>query len=190
MIPQERIDFVKNYSKFISDTVKGTGIFSGTLIAQAILESSGKYNTNNKWLVGGSKLSQKANNLFGIKADKSWKGEVYNISTGEYTPQGQYYSIKDNFRKYNNVEDSIKDYVRFLQNNPRYKNAGVFDAKSVKEQAEKLQKSGYATAPNYADIVNEVYNSVSKYISENKAIIGGSTILTILSIFFIYRYFK
>jgi len=190
MKPQERIDFVKNYSKFINDVVKGSGIFAGTLIAQAILESSGKYKTNNKWLVGGSKLSQDANNFFGIKASPSWKGDVYNIQTGEYTPSGQYYQIKDNFRKYNSVEDSIKDYVNFLQSNPRYKKAGVFDAKSVKEQAQKLQQAGYATAPNYADIVEEVYNNVSKYITENKAIIGGSTILTILSIFFIFKYFK
>ena len=47
---------------------------------------------NGKYMVGGGTLSQKANNFFGIKADKSWKGKVFNISTGEYTPSGQYYT--------------------------------------------------------------------------------------------------
>jgi len=189
MKPTDRKTFVINYNDFVNQITKGTGIFPGILFAQAILESSGKYNLDT-WSVGGSKLSQKANNFFGIKADKNWKGEVYNISTGEYTPAGQYYTIKDNFRKYNTVEDSIKDYVNFLLTNPRYKKAGVFDAKTVKEQAEKLKAAGYATAPDYADVVNSVYNSISSFIKENKTKIAGGTILLIVGLFFAYKYFK
>lgn len=190
MIPTTREKFVKDYSKFVADAVKGTGIFAGTLFAQAILESSGKYNLPG-WLVGGSKLSQKANNFFGIKASPAWKGEVYNIATGEYTPAGQYYTIADNFRKYATVEDSIKDYVKFLKSNPRYTTAGVFSAKDVKEQAERLKAAGYATAPDYATVVNSVYNSIKSFISENTgSIIKGSSLLLIVGLFFAYRYYK
>ena len=82
MNPTTRENFVKQYSPYINLVTKGTGILAGTLIAQAIIESSGKY--NGEWLVGGSKLSREANNFFGIKASKGWKGEVYNIKTGEY----------------------------------------------------------------------------------------------------------
>jgi len=190
MIPTTREKFVKDYSKFVADTVKGTGIFAGTLFAQAILESSGKWNIPT-WSVGGSKLSQKANNFFGIKASPKWKGAVYNISTGEYTPAGAYYTVADNFRKYNSVEESIKDYVKFLKENPRYKAAGVFNAKDVKEQAERLKAAGYATAPDYAEIVNSVYNSISNWVTENtRSIIKGSTILLIIGLFAAYRYYK
>ena len=189
MIPTDRKTFVTTYNDFVNKAVKDTGIFAGTLFAQAILESSGKYNIST-WSVGGSKLSQKANNFFGIKSSPKWKGEVYNISTGEYTPAGQFYTEKDNFRKYNSVEDSIKDYVKFLTENPRYKAAGVFTAKDVKEQAERLKAAGYATAPNYADLVNSVYNSVSSFISENKGKIAGGTIVLFIGLFLAYKYFK
>ena len=37
-----RDEFVKKYGSFIHKSFKGTGILAGTLIAQAILESSGK----------------------------------------------------------------------------------------------------------------------------------------------------
>jgi flagellum-specific peptidoglycan hydrolase FlgJ len=162
-----RTEFVKEFGSFILNATKGTGILAGTLIAQAILESSGK--EGSLWLVGGSKLSRKANNFFGIKCGSSWKGEKYEIETTEWNEKEQYYySTKACFRKYRTVEDSIKDYINFLKTNQRYKNAGVFEAKTVKTQAQALQKAGYATSPNYADLVNKVYLSVSKQISSIK----------------------
>jgi len=164
MKPTSRENFVKKYADFVNEITQNTGIFAGTLFAQAILESSGKYKTGGQWLVGGSKLSQEANNFFGIKAEKNYKGKRYNIATGENKPSGEYYIIKDDFRKYDSVEDSLKDYINFLQTNPRYTKGGVFKAKNVKEQAEALKKSGYATAPDYANVVNSVYNSVKKFI--------------------------
>lgn len=191
MKPTTREIFVKTYSPFINEVVKGTGILPGTLIAQALIESSGKYKTNGQWLVGGSKLSQVANNFFGIKASKGWKGDVYNITTGEYTPSGSYYEIADNFRKYPSVEASIKDYVNFLISNPRYHKAGVFEAKTVKDQAEALKRAGYATAPNYADMISKVYESAKGWISSNpikSASIGG--IGLILAFFLAYKLIK
>jgi flagellum-specific peptidoglycan hydrolase FlgJ len=187
MKPTDRKTFVTAYNNFVQEAVKGTGIFAGTLFAQAILESSGKYNLSN-WLVGGSKLSQKANNFFGIKSSSKWKGEVYNIATGEYTPAGSYYVISDNFRKYPSVEASILDYIKFLQENPRYEKAGVFKAKDVKEQAERLKAAGYATAPDYAEVVNSVYKSISSLITEHKGkVLGIGTILLFAAGFFLFK---
>jgi mannosyl-glycoprotein endo-beta-N-acetylglucosaminidase/stage II sporulation protein P len=187
-----RTEFVKEFGSFILNATKGTGILVGTLIAQAILESSGK--EGSLWLVGGSKLSRKANNFFGIKCSSSWKGEKYEIETTEWNEKEQYYyTTKACFRKYRTVEDSIKDYIQFLQNNQRYKNAGVFQAKTVKTQAQALQKAGYATSPNYADLVNKVYLTVSKQISsikqQNKTF-GNFTYLipfAILAVFLIFE---
>lgn len=164
-----REEFTIKYSPFISKVVKGTGILVGTVLAQAIVESQGKTD-DGSYKVGASKLAKEANNYFGIKCG-GWKGKTYNIDTGEYTSSGQYYTAKDScFRAYPSVEDSIVDYVRFLKNNPRYEQAGVFKAKSVKEQAEALKKAGYATAPNYATTIESVYNGIKNNIKEATAL--------------------
>lgn len=163
-----RPEFVKTFGSFIVNATKGTGILPETLISQAILESSGKYNGSN-WLVGGSKLSVKANNFFGIKCGSKWKGDKYDISTTEWNEKGGYYYSTDAcFRKYRTVEDSIKDYVSFLSNNPRYSNA--LKQKTIKTQARELQKAGYATSPDYADLVYKVYLSVKDEVAQIKTI--------------------
>ena len=57
----------------------------------------------------------------------------------------------DSFRSYNSLEESVKDYGKFLQTNPRYKH--FLKAKTLDEQIKALGKSGYATDPNYAKMV-------------------------------------
>lgn len=158
-----RDEFVKKYGSFIHKTVKGTGILAGTLVAQAILESSGK-DLNGDWKVGGSKLSREANNFFGIKSSKAWKGKTYNIDTGEVI-KGKKVIVNADFRAYDNVKDSIEDYVKLLKENPRFSN--VLKAKTVSEQAKELKKAGYATSLTYADTVTQVYNSVKDSIDES-----------------------
>jgi len=158
-----REEFIKKYGGFIAYAVKGTGILKGTLISQAIIESQGKA-SDGRWYVGGSKLARESNNYFGIKCSSSWKGKRYNIDTGEETKDGRKYIEKDAcFRAYPTVEDSIKDYIKFLQENPRYTKYGVFNAKTVREQAQALQRSGYATASNYAETIERVYLGVKDY---------------------------
>jgi flagellum-specific peptidoglycan hydrolase FlgJ len=180
-------EFVEKYGGFIKQVTAGTGILPGTLTAQAIIESSGKY--NNRWLVGGSKLSRKANNFFGIKCAGGWTGDTYNINTGEYSSSGSKYTVNACFRKYNSVEDSIKDYINFLQKNTRYKNAGVFEAKTVYDQARALKKAGYATAPNYANVISSVYKSISGYLGVAKKKFGIiKPVLIIGSALLIYNY--
>jgi len=154
-----RTEFIDKYGAFIHKTVKGSGILAGTLISQAILESSGK-DENGEWKVGGSKLSREANNFFGIKA-KNWSGKTYNIDTGEVI-KGKKVIVNADFRAYNSVKDSIEDYVKFLKENSRYSN--VLKAKTVSEQAKELKKAGYATSLTYADTVTQIYNSVKSSV--------------------------
>jgi flagellar protein FlgJ len=158
-----RDEFVKKYGSFIHKAVKGTGILAGTLIAQAILESSGK-DLNGDWKVGGSKLSREALNFFGIKSSKKWGGKTYNIDTGEVI-KGKKVIVNADFRAYNSVKDSIEDYVKLIKENPRFSN--VLKAKTVKDQAIELKKAGYATATGYADTVTQVYNSVKDLVDES-----------------------
>ena len=157
-----RENFVTRFTPFVNKTVRGTGLFPGTVFAQAIIESQGK--VGGTYYVGASTLSQKANNYFGIKCH-GWSGKTFNIDTGEQHPDGTtYIDKKACFRAYDRVEDSIKDYVNFLLSNPRYRDAGVFDAKSVEEQADALKRAGYATGTHYAQLVKDVYANIKGYI--------------------------
>jgi flagellar protein FlgJ len=187
MKPSTREEFIKAMLPFAQQATKNTGIFNGTLLVQAILESSGNYNTGGQWLAGGSKLAQEANNFFGIKATPNWKGDIYKISTKEYNEAGEPYYIDANFRKYATPLDSLKDYVKFLKENPRYEKAGVFKAKDVKEQAQALQRAGYSTSPTYADTIASIYEKAKDIIKENPTATAGIGLLTLLGLFFLIR---
>jgi flagellum-specific peptidoglycan hydrolase FlgJ len=127
-----QMQFIESIKSAAINNYKETGILTSITIAQAILESN--------W--GESSLTQASNNLFGIKADSSWKGEYVIFETKEFNDK----YIKDKFRKYENIGDSIADHSEFLVKNKRYKEGGVFEAKTYKEQALALQESGYSTA--------------------------------------------
>jgi len=158
-----RTEFIDKYGAFIHKTVKGSGILAGTLISQAILESSGKDESGN-WKVGGSKLSREANNFFGIKSSTKWGGKTYNIDTGEVI-KGKKVIVNADFRAYDSVKDSIEDYVKFLKENSRYSN--VLKVKTVSEQAKELKKAGYATSNEYANTVTNIYLSLKNEIDKS-----------------------
>jgi len=145
----ERQEYIKTFSDVAIKAAKGTGLFPSLFLAQAILESAN----------GKSLLASKYNNHFGIKASKGWTGKVIGINTREVI-NGQDVYVKANFRWYDNPLDSFSDRAKFLLQNPRYKNAGVFTAKTPEQQAEALQKAGYATDPNYAKLLSVI---IGKY---------------------------
>lgn len=185
----ERNQFVEKYAETVKRITAGTGISPQVLFAQAILESSGT-GIDGKWGVGKSLLARKYNNFFGIKASSKWKGPSVNLKTQEYytsTPV----TITDSFRVYGSFEESAKDYIKFLQENPRYTNAGVFKATTPKEQITAIKKAGYATAPNYVDLVMGIINKnvkqfVPEFTTAQKTAIGGTGLLLLLVGYFFF----
>jgi len=173
-----RKEFINEFGAYVHKVTQGTGILPGTLIAQLFLESS------SKGIVGASKLSQQANNYFGIKCGPNWDGPRYNIETREVI-NGQSKYIVACFRKYGSIKDSILDYIDFLQTNPRYKSAGVFEAKTVKAQAEALKRAGYATAPKYAQLVNDVYQPYALLIDQQKTLTAKIDIKKLFGVLFL-----
>ena len=157
-----RKELIEKYGPFIVEQTKGTGILPGTLITQLIVESSAKY--KGSYPVGGSSLSRNAQNYFGIKCGPSWKGPKYNISTREEDKNGNSYYEVACFRQYDSIESSIKDYIKFLQSNQRYKNAGVFNQKTVEGQFAALKKAGYATGSGYVQLLTNVYRPLKTQI--------------------------
>ncbi len=172
-----RLEYIQHFKKSVISVTKGTGLFPSVMMAQAILESSD----------GNSELAKKYNNHFGIKADSSWRGDVINMNTGEYL-QGQYVTIKDGFRVYENPKDSFDDRVTFLQENPRYEKAGVFSASTPKEQIQALQNAGYSTSPNYASTLLSImtkYNLFSLDELQEKMIRNRRYLILAVFIFFL-----
>jgi flagellum-specific peptidoglycan hydrolase FlgJ len=181
----ERNEFVKKYAATVERITSNTGISPQVLFAQAILESSGKDSKGN-WGVGNSQLAAKYNNYFGIKASRQWKGPVVNMKTQEFygnatTPT----TINDFFRVYKNFEESAEDYIRFLKTNPRYTNAGVFTAKTPQEQIKAIKAAGYATAPNYVELVMGIINkNVKNFVPEFSTgyyVAGGAMALLLIA---------
>eukprot|EP00828_Plagiopyla_frontata_P041563 TRINITY_DN5967_c0_g1_i1.p2 TRINITY_DN5967_c0_g1~~TRINITY_DN5967_c0_g1_i1.p2 ORF type:complete len:226 (+),score=22.36 TRINITY_DN5967_c0_g1_i1:250-927(+) len=135
-------------------------IFASITMAQAILESN--------W--GKSGLTQKANNLFGIKA-YNWTGASIVMSTGE-NYGGINVTIDASFRAYSTPQESIEDHAKFLLENSTYKKHGVFDADTYEEQAEALKSAGYATDPKYPELLVSLIRqySLDKYDEQQRSI--------------------
>lgn len=139
-----RAQYIKLFTDAVVDSTKGNGLFPSVVMAQAILESSDRSGQ-----AGNSLLARKYNNHFGIKADKTWQGKKVNLATGEVF-SSKSVIVQDYFRVYDHPGQSFKDRAAFLVSNPRYYKAGVFRATTPEEQADALQKAGYATDPAYA----------------------------------------
>lgn len=153
IIGYSKEEFINVIKDKAIDNYKDYGVLPSVTMAQAILESS----------YGNSKLASEYNNLFGIKANEDYKGEVVTFETNENYED----VIVSAFRVYDNFDLSIEDHGRFLKENIRYTEHGFFDGINYKEQAQALENAGYATIKDeegnriYAELLIEV-------IEENK----------------------
>jgi flagellum-specific peptidoglycan hydrolase FlgJ len=159
-----RKEFIKEYGAFVHKATKGTGILPGTLIAQLFIESQSK---NKPGVVGSSYNATFGNNYFGIKCAGGWQGPTFRADTREVL-NGKSVIVNACFRKYGSIKDSILDYIDFLKDNPRYKTAGVFEAKTVKDQAKALKRAGYATSENYDTFIYNIYQPYALLIDQQK----------------------
>ena len=141
--PPVHVDnFVARMSASAQAASAASGVPAPLILAQAALES-GWGRREIRGDDGGQSF-----NLFGIKADRSWRGPVVEITTTEYV-DGVAQSIRAKFRAYGSYEEAFTDYARFMTRNPRY--ANVLATVDPTEAAHGLQRAGYATDPQYAN---------------------------------------
>ena len=107
-------------------------------IAEAALESG--------W--GTSQLAIQARNLFGVKADPSWRGPTFSLQTREFL-HGQWVMVPAKWRAYADWQGCMDDHAAFLHGNPRY--ASCFDHTNGEGFAQAVADAHYATDPAYAD---------------------------------------
>ena len=132
---------------------KSKKILPSVCIAQACCESA--YGTSTKMI--------KANAVFGIKVGSkkkygtAWKGKAYNTKTKECYDGTNMVSIKDYFRAYDSIEDSVEDYYDMIGGLSRYKKAiGELDPKTC---ITAIKEAGYATDPNYVNTIMSIIKS-------------------------------
>lgn len=166
---KERDQWIKENMADAIKATAGSGIFPETLLTQAILESQGP--VNGVYIPGQADLAKKYNNYFGIQADSSWTGTKIRMT--DKNAQGQVYQTY--FRTYRTKYDSFKDYVKFLQTNPRYKKA--FLQTNASDQLKAIAQAGYAEAPNYTTLLLSVLSSVKKNTDTYTASAGSGLLL-------------
>lgn len=142
-----------NVQAFINAVYEGANagyhqynLFASLTIAQGGLET-------------GWNTSPAGNNLFGIKADSSWTGKTFTSETYEDDGSGNLVQVTATFRAYDSISDSVLDRCKFLKENQRYTNAGVFTATTPEAQAQALKDAGYATDSNYVSKLTGIINN-------------------------------
>jgi flagellar protein FlgJ len=149
-------NFVKSIISKADKAAKQLGVDPKVLISQSALETGwGKHIP--KHIDGSSSF-----NLFGIKANNGWQGKTVTIETKEFE-HGRFVTREATFRAYNSEEASLNDYVKFIQNNPRYQQALTVSGDSA-QYLQELQKAGYATDPKYAHKIQNIMQRLSTNI--------------------------
>ncbi|MEX2475155.1 flagellar assembly peptidoglycan hydrolase FlgJ [Marinobacter sp.] len=141
-------EFVQTLLPMAERVAGESGISPRLMVAQAALETGwGKH------MIEGEK-GVPSHNLFGIKADHRWQGDAVDITTTEYR-EGLPMTERAAFRSYPDYESSFRDYVSFLESNPRYRDV-LASADQPEVFARKLQDAGYATDPEYGEKIQRI----------------------------------
>lgn len=128
-----RSDYVDQWKSEAILQMKEHNIPASITLAQGILESAS----------GNSQLAVKGKNHFGIKCH-GWTGDKMYMDDD---------AKGECFRVYDSAGDSYKDHSLFLNKYDRY--AFLFDLKitNYKDWAKGLRKAGYATNPQYPQLL-------------------------------------
>ncbi|HBE42506.1 MAG TPA: hypothetical protein DDW27_15155 [Bacteroidales bacterium] len=127
-------EYIQRYKDLAVSEMIRSGVPASITLAQGMVESN----------YGRSTLARTANNHFGIKCHEDWKG-----------PGVRHHDDRKNecFRKYSRPEDSFIDHSDFLRNRPRYGFLFTLPVTDYKGWARGLKQAGYATNPDYADML-------------------------------------
>ena len=139
------LDKLKPYA--IKD-MRETGILASLTAAQGFIESR----------KGNSGLTQKANNLFGIKG--FYNGQSVKMETTEYY-NGVATRVMADFRKYPSWQESVNDHSGLFNRLARYRN--LRGERNYIKACNYVQADGYATSPVYATTLLTKINQFKLY---------------------------
>lgn len=140
---QTREDYINKYKDAAIYQMKTQGVPASIILAQGLLESDN----------GNSVLAVKANNHFGIKCH-TWSGATIYMDDD---------TKNECFRKYGNPEKSYRDHSDFLRGARRYSSLFDLEPTDYKGWAYGLKKAGYATNPQYAEMLIKIIEDYKLY---------------------------
>lgn len=143
-------EFIERMAECAVKDMEISGIPASVTIAQAVLESG----------YGTTELAVNANNFFGMKCDLSgntwesvWDGKSkYTKKTKEQSGDGRVYTLWADFRKYPNMDASVKDHSCYLTGSFRGKELryqGIKGERDYKKAVQIIKEGGYATDRDY-----------------------------------------
>ncbi len=131
-----REEYIDSWKRVAVENMNSHRIPASIILAQGILESG----------CGNSELALSANNHFGIKCH-DWVGDKYYYDDD---------AKQECFRKYESAAQSYTDHAEFLTKRSRYAFLFQLDPKDYKGWAYGLKKAGYATNPNYPELLIKI----------------------------------
>lgn len=153
--------FLQKLKPYVLADMRSSGILASLTAAQAFIESNR----------GCSGLTQKANNLFGIKG--SYNGSSIKMWTTEYY-NGVAQRVLASFRAYPSWAESIADHSDLFNRLERYKNLrGLTDYQLA---CKYVKADGYASSPSYDTTLLSTINRYKLYLWDAEVIgtSGGS----------------
>ncbi len=126
--------YIEKFAPLAQTEMTLYGIPASITLAQGILESN----------YGNSELTTKAKNHFGIKCHSGWTGKGYYMDDD---------TKQECFRVYDTDGESYRDHSDFLKTRERYASLFELDPTDYKSWAKGLSRAGYATNPQYANLL-------------------------------------
>lgn len=140
----ETIAYIDRFCKIAIREMYQYRIPASITLAQGILESCS----------GRSDLATIANNHFGIKCTSDYTGDAFLKDDDKKD---------DCFRVYLDAESSYRDHSLFLVNRSRYSFLFDYWIRDYKAWAIGLKRAGYATNPNYPQLIIDVIERYQLY---------------------------
>lgn len=156
--PQGKAGFVAELSGIVNALIGPLGwsaVVVPVIVAWAAMESA--------W--GTSKLAVQANNLFGIKAGPTWKGEgkaYITMPTQEFQGTTGQINTTADFRKYGSWTESVQDLLKLLKITTIYQPAyAALGRGDIQGFFQAIDASGYSTAAKYSARISGALDTVA-----------------------------
>lgn len=147
-------DYAAYILKYKSIAIKEMQLYkipASITLAQGMIESG----------CGKSILALDTRNHFGIKCQQDWPGDTYLWDDDKE---------KECFRKYKSVDESFRDHSIFLSTRKRYAALFTLPLNDYKGWAKGLKQAGYATNPDYPNILIRLIEANKLYLLDDNAI--------------------
>jgi hypothetical protein len=145
--------YINTFADLAMKEMVRVGIPASITLAQGCLESDN----------GNSRLAVKGNNHFGIKCHE-WNGKAIYHNDDKRN---------ECFRSYTSAYESYMDHSHFLTTKERYAQLFELRMHDYRGWARGLKKAGYATAPNYANMLINIIEDNELYRFDLLVLEGG-----------------